>query len=190
MEDFRKITVRKGSGHKVSVNNPTTLEMIGSGDQGAVFLLSPEYCVKIYGKSSYARQEARAYRACKRSMYFPRLVESGSNYNIMEYVKGMSLKNYIRQKGEITFSITVQFVMAIKEMKKQGFSKLDIPPRHIIVTDTGHIKIIDLVNSYRTNKGMPFALLTYLRKQGLLETFLSQVYRIDQELYQEWAAFN
>lgn len=188
MQDFKQISVIEGPHHKVIVENPTDYQLIGLGDQGAVFLLSHDQCVKIYAKKINAKREAKAYRMCKGSGYFPKLIESGPDYNILEYINGVTLDDYIKAKGILPVFITAQLVSVIKVMKLSGFTRLDIPVRHILVAENECIKIIDLVNSYILNSDKPHLLFRFFKKSGLLEIFLSQVKMADEGLYAEWKA--
>ncbi|MFC6600694.1 hypothetical protein ACFQDF_00805 [Ectobacillus funiculus] len=53
MDEFKSIIVKRGKyDWELEVINPTQLELIGKGAQGAVFKLSEERCVKIYLKET------------------------------------------------------------------------------------------------------------------------------------------
>lgn len=187
MEDFRDIKVMEGQNHRVQVRNPTAYPLIGLGDQGAVFLLGPGRCVKIFANAKEAGREAAAYRKCRRSPLLPRLFEYGPNYLVMEYVRGQPLDEYIKAKAGIPFSLSMQIVNAIKEMKRLGFKRLDVSMRHILVGSRNTLKVIDHVNSFALRSPKPSSLLRALRDMGLLETFLGHVKVIDRELYLKWA---
>jgi len=72
-------------------------------------------------------------------------------------------------------------------MRRLGFSRLDAALRHILLTETHAIKVIDHVNSYQTILHIPNQLLSELNNIGFRHTFLDQVRNDDPELYEEWA---
>ena len=184
--DFRSISVKKGAGHKVSVDNLTEYPLIGLGDQGAVFLLDRDRCVKIFASKKDVKKELKAYHTGRHSPFLPKIFESGPNYIVMEYIRGMPFDEYLRLKGFIPFEITARLVSAIKEMKLLGFRRLDVSMRHIIVTDNEAIKLIDHVNAYTINSKIPLSLFTCLTESGMLQSFMEQLKHTDIKLYNEW----
>ncbi|MFX5306095.1 hypothetical protein ABTC94_19975, partial [Acinetobacter baumannii] len=85
-------------------------QLIGKGHQGAVFRLNEEQCVKIYVYSKDVQAEARALRALQERAIAPKLIETGPNYNVMEYLKGPNLITYLREQGTISESISHQIL--------------------------------------------------------------------------------
>ncbi|MGZ4161268.1 MAG: hypothetical protein ACXVNF_10815, partial [Neobacillus sp.] len=65
MEDFESIrVVSRRKGDKVEVvHNPTSYPLIGRGNQGAVFKISSDQCVKIFPKPMHAQSESEALKA-------------------------------------------------------------------------------------------------------------------------------
>lgn len=186
MEDFKEISVAEGLNHRVQVCNPTVYPLIGLGDQGAVFLLDSDKCVKIYAKEKYARKEAEVYRKCGNSSILPRMFEYGPNYLIMEYIRGQPLDEYIKSKARIPFSLSIQIINTIREMKGLRFTRLNVPMRHILVTGQDTLKVIDHVNSFTLRSSKPGYLFKALDSMGLLGSFLEHLKIIDEELYHEW----
>lgn len=191
MEDFRSISVSVGDEkekkvNKVKVNNPTDYKLIGKGEHGAVFKLSPEKCVKIYAKNKIASMEADAYRRIQGSSLAPKLYEIGPNYIIIEYIEGEKLYKYLRKKGEISKSITRQIIFLLEEMERLGFLELDIALQNVIVTKKGILKMVDYVNQFYWEERRPRALFKQLYNLDLLDSFLEQVKKINYEKYKEW----
>jgi predicted Ser/Thr protein kinase len=186
MEDFKAISVKEGPNHRVQFHNPTGYSLLGLGDQGAVFLLDSGRCVKIYAKEKNARKEAGVYKRCGHSFILPKLYECGPNYLILEYIRGLPLDEYIGEKAGIPFSLSIQLVYAIREMMRLGFTRLDIPMRHILVTGQDAVKVIDHVNSFTLKSPKPSSLFKAFKKMGLLELFMEHVKHIDKELYAKW----
>ncbi|MEY9870482.1 serine/threonine protein kinase [Peribacillus sp. B2I2] len=190
MNDFSSITVtRRGKEEELVVNNPTSYPLIGKGIQGAVFKLTEDRCVKIFLKPKNVKKEKEAMIKGQGLPFMPKFFESGPNYIIMEYIDGPSLRDYLKEQGTISESITQQLVSMKKEMKRLGFTNLDrCVIRHIFVDNQQVLKVVDHANSYDW-KPIPVRLLDSLSELGLIDPFLQQVKVLDSELYSEWKNF-
>ncbi|WP_440970232.1 hypothetical protein ACSS6N_23195 [Peribacillus frigoritolerans] len=190
MNDFSSITVtRRGKEEELVVNNPTSYPLIGKGIQGAVFKLTEDRCVKIFLKPKNVKKEKEALIKGQGLPFMPKFFESGPNYIIMEYIDGPSLRNYLKEQGTISESITQQLVNMKREMKRFGFTNLDrCVIRHIFVDNQQVLKVVDHANSY-DRKPIPVRLLDSLSELGLIDPFLQQVKVMDFELYSEWKNF-
>lgn len=73
--------------------------------------------------------------------------EDGNHYIVMEYVDGMDLKNYIRQRGPIppkhAVEVMKQILSAIDMAHKNGIIHRDIKPQNILIDADGNVKITD-----------------------------------------------
>lgn len=190
MKDFGSIKVtRKGKKDELDVNNPTSYPLIGKGIQGAVFRLSEDRCVKIFLKEKNAKKEKEALIKGQDLPFMPRFYEAGPNYIIMEYIEGPSLRDYLKEQGTISQSITQQLVSMKREMRRLGFTNLDrCVIRHIFVDNQQVLKVVDHASSY-DQKPIPVRLLDTLTELGLIEPFMQQVKVMDSELYFEWNNF-
>ncbi|MDM5224419.1 serine/threonine protein kinase [Peribacillus sp. NJ11] len=190
MNDFSSITVtRRGKEEELVVNNPTSYPLIGKGIQGAVFKLTEDRCVKIFLKPKNVKKEKEAMIKGQGLPFMPKFFESGPNYIIMEYIDGPSLRDYLKEQGTISESITQQLVNMKKEMNRLGFTNLDrCVTRHIFVDNQHVLRVVDHANSYDW-KPIPVRLLDSLSELGLIDPFLRQVKVLDSELYSEWNNF-
>ena len=127
-----------------------------------------------------------SYKIGQSSEIVPRLFEVGENYIVMEYIEGVSLWKYISNKKEISFDISKKIISLLKEMKRLGFTRIDSSLRHIIVTNDGSLKAIDLVYAYIRIDKKPVKIFTELKKIGLVKEFMNHVKTIDIALYNEW----
>jgi predicted Ser/Thr protein kinase len=186
MRSIKAISVIKEAGNRVRVYNPTQFKLIGQGAQGAVFKISPLYCAKVFTSEKLAKREYSAYKAGESSSVLPKIYRVGSNYIIMEYLSGSSVDVYLKRKGAIPEWLTAQIIFMIKEMKRLGFSRIDSALRHIFITKGRKVKIIDLMHAYTLKSTMPVMLFSELKKLDMLEPFLNQVKKLDDELYTEW----
>ncbi|GAA3329503.1 hypothetical protein GCM10020331_077830 [Ectobacillus funiculus] len=75
------------------------------------------------------------------------MYEAGSNYIVMEYIKGQSLEEYLNLYGFFPEPIVRQILYVFQEMKRVGFKRIDARLRHMFLTDEGVIKVIDHVKS-------------------------------------------
>lgn len=153
-----------------------------------MFQLNDIHCVKFYENSRHAEREARALKALQNQEIAPKVIETGPNYIVMEYLKGPNLKSYLRKQGSISESISHQILLILKEMKRAGFNRLNKSPlQHFIVTEQEVLKVIDLASVYENSK-YPFTtyLFQNLRELGLLKAFLGHARKLEPKMYEEW----
>ena len=68
-------------------------------------------------------------------------------YIVMEYVDGITLKEYIQKQGAITWNdalyFTTQILRALQHAHDKGIVHRDIKPQNIMLLADGHIKVTD-----------------------------------------------
>ncbi|HON44836.1 MAG TPA: serine/threonine-protein kinase, partial [Planctomycetota bacterium] len=81
--------------------------------------------------------------------------EDGYWYMIMEYVAGINLLKMIESKGHLSVKETLFFmheiVSALKVSHEKGIIHRDIKPGNILITPTGHCKLVDFGLAKGTN---------------------------------------
>jgi predicted Ser/Thr protein kinase len=186
VDDFNSISVVQGEYEVEVVNNPTSYPLIGKGAQGAVFRISSDKCVKIFGKAERARKEGEVLKVAQKSPIIPRLYEVGPNYIIMEYIKGPTIFEYLQSGGVLSEKLIKEILFVLNEMKRLKFTRMDADMRHIIVTKQEQLKVIDHFNSYRTIQPKPQLLFNGFKALGLLPLFLKKLKKMDPESYKDW----
>lgn len=73
--------------------------------------------------------------------------QDGINYIVMEYVKGKTLKEFIKQFGKLNYesaiTIGIQIAKALECAHKNGIIHRDVKPQNILITEEGVIKVTD-----------------------------------------------
>ncbi len=86
--------------------------------------------------------------------------EEGQHYIAQEYVKGMTLKQYLRKKGPpdlpVALHIMRQVAAALKVAADAGIVHRDIKPENIMLTRKGDVKVADfgLAQLFGTGEGV------------------------------------
>lgn len=91
--------------------------------------------------------------------YIVNVLDVGSqddyNYIVMEYVKGKTLKEFIREKGRIPYDLALKFSTQIAKAldcaHKNNIIHRDIKPQNILVTEEGSLKVTDFGIAKSTN---------------------------------------
>lgn len=136
---------------------------LGSGGMADVFLaidtiLNREVAVKVLrgdaSKDPVALLRFQREASAVSKLHHPNVVEvydigefDGKNYIVMEYIRGKTLKQLIRQRGALSkeeaVSIMKQLVSAVAHAHENNIIHRDIKPQNILVKDDGTVKITD-----------------------------------------------
>lgn len=139
------------------------LERVGSGGMADVYKgkdhkLNRFVAVKVL-KSDYRSDEVFIQKFLSEAqaaagLMHPNVVnvydvgqDRGLYYMVMELVEGITLKDYIEKKGQLsaneTISISIQMATGIKAAHDQHIIHRDIKPQNIIISKDGKVKVTD-----------------------------------------------
>jgi RIO-like serine/threonine protein kinase len=184
--DYRNIPVTSGGdGEGVKVDSAISQTLIGAGHQGAVYRVSENKCVKIYGKPEHCEMEKRILLANQDLTFIPKVFESGDNYVVMEYLVGPDLNTYLKKQTTLPLVVTKLLLEILTSQKQAGFKQIDAPLRHVFVTNSG-FKMVDHVYSFSRLQERPLELFQNLHERGFLDTFLEQVKVLDPATHANW----
>lgn len=186
MKDYKEITIERSGDNLVVASNPKRYPLIGQGRQGIVFRLSSNVCVKVYADEAEAQIEGDSYKRIGCSPIVPKLYKAGKSYIVMEYIDGLNLKDYLIAKGNLSRATAHHILSLFNEMRRLGFTRMDLSLRHILVTKNKNLKIIDHFHAFTIYTQYPSKFFTELKEIGMLSQFLRKVSEIDNEMYQYW----
>src|SRR4051812_14733232 len=182
----QEIQVRNVENADVEVVNNSPLVMIGKGRQGAVFQVTDDICVKVFGNLEDCDREYYALSLGQQSDLFPRLYAKGPLHVAMETIRGVDLREYL-QSQPLTKELSIKLINMLITFKEIGYERIDHHKRQIYLQPDGNLKVIDVARTVWRDRVYPYPrkLLVSLGEENK-ELFLSHVQAISPELYEEW----
>lgn len=188
-------------------------ELIGGGGMADVYkaqdkLLDRAVAVKIlhqqYANDAEFVEKFRREATAAAKLAHPNIVniydvgeEGGSQYIVMEYVSGPTLKEVIQQKGCLepieAVRIAKEIAGALESAHRNNLVHCDIKPHNILVMPDGHIKVTDfgiaraVSASTMTYSGSVMGSVHYFspeQAKGTVITTKSDVYSLGVVLYE------
>lgn len=138
-------------------------EVIGNGGMAVVFraldtLMDRTVAVKML-REEFADDESAVLRFINESKAVAMLshenivniydvsVSENLKYIVMEFIEGVTLKNYVAEHGALSFpeicSITGQILAALDHAHSRGVIHRDIKPQNIMILKNGQVKVAD-----------------------------------------------
>ena len=181
-----KIKVTNLVNADVDVVNNTPLVMMGKGRQGAVFQLTNDICVKVFGNNEDCEREYYALSLGQHTSLFPKLYGKGPLYIVMEIIRGVDLREYL-QSQPLTKPLSAKLIIMLYTFKKIGYERIDHHKRQIYLQPDGSLKVIDVARTIWRDRVYPYPrkLLTSLGEENKA-IFLAHVQEMAPELYMEW----
>ncbi|MFS0777948.1 hypothetical protein ABC255_18370 [Neobacillus sp. 3P2-tot-E-2] len=170
----------------VEVVNNSPLVMMGKGRQGAVFQLTDDICVKVFGNTEDCEREYYALSLGQQTALFPKLYGKGPLYIVMEIIRGVDLREYL-QSQPLTKALSARLIEMLITFKIIGYERIDHHKRQIYLQPDGSLKVIDVARTIWRDRVYPYPrkLLTSLGEENKA-IFLSHVQEMAPELYAEW----
>ncbi|WP_079505553.1 serine/threonine protein kinase [Mesobacillus jeotgali] len=155
-EHLAKSVVYSIQGSKVAlVHKDRTLKLIGEGRSAFAFLIEgTDLVLKVFFPqySKIAEEEAEIYQQLTGNDFFPELHESGSNYLVIDYVRGLTLYQCLVNGMPIIPDHIEEVDHALKMAREKGLNPSDIHLRNIIITPDDDVKLIDVARFRQTKQ--------------------------------------
>jgi predicted Ser/Thr protein kinase len=182
----QQIQVRNLENADVDVVNNSSLVMIGKGRQGAVFQVTDDICVKVFGNTEDCDREYYALSLGQQSDLFPRVYAKGTLHIAMEIIRGVNLREYL-QSQPLTEELSIKLIQLLITFKEIGYERIDHHKRQIFIQEDGNLRVIDVARTVWRDRVYPYPrkLLNSLGKE-FKQLFLSHVQALAPELYAEW----
>ncbi|MCL6572151.1 MAG: hypothetical protein K6T88_10770 [Bacillus sp. (in: Bacteria)] len=182
----KQIQVRNLVNADVEVVNESPLVIMGKGRQGAVFQVTDEICVKVFGNTEDCEREYYALTLGQETDLFPKLYGKGQLYIAMEIITGVDLREYL-QSQPLSWSLSAKLIEMLITFKKIGYERIDHHKRQIYVLPSGDLKVIDVARTVWRDRVYPYPrkLLNSLGEENKA-LFLAHVEELAPEVYLEW----
>jgi len=129
------------------------LTLVGTGRSACVFLIKKtEKVIKIFHPKfqHVAKEEADIYTQLKQMPHFPCVYASGSNYIVMDYIRGFTLFDCLNKGIKIQENQVKEVDHVLKLVRSKGLNPSDVHLRNILVTVDQRVKIIDVARYKQT----------------------------------------
>ncbi len=119
-----------------------------------------------------------------------------SKYIVMEYIDGITLREYMKRNAPISIDtaldFTIQILTALQHAHEKGVVHRDIKPQNIMVQTNGKLKVTDfgiaeIRDSKPQNSGVAMGTVYYISPEqasGKTTTFSSDIYSVGVMLYE------
>ncbi|WML39428.1 hypothetical protein RCG19_19950 [Neobacillus sp. OS1-2] len=183
---LKDIKVQNQVNADVEVVNNSPLSMLGKGRQGAVFQVSEDICVKVFGNEEDCEREHYALSLGKDTNLFPKIHAKGPLYIAMDIVRGVDIREYL-QSQPLTESLSARLLIMLITFKKIGYERIDHHKRQIYLQPDGSLKVIDVARTVWRDRVYPYPrkLLTSLGEENKA-IFLGHVKSMAPDVYEEW----
>ncbi|MEA4961490.1 hypothetical protein [Lutispora sp.] len=166
------------------------LEPIGKGTQGKVYRIDSYRCIKIFKSKKECKDELETLLMAQSDAHFPRLYESGANYIIREYIKGIELDEYLKRGKRLTPQISRKLIELYETMAKVGYLRQDAAIFHIFVTPSGELKLIDTAKAMKKKSAVPSLLISGLDHLGYKDIFFDFLKVNRPDLHIKWMNYS
>ncbi len=119
-----------------------------------------------------------------------------SKYIVMEYIEGITLREYMRRNAPLSLEKSLDFIMqilsALQHAHEKGVVHRDIKPQNIMVQGSGKLKVTDfgiaqISDLEKSSSGVAMGTVYYISPEqasGKTTTFSSDIYSVGIMLYE------
>ena len=186
---------RSRHGHPETTGKYRLGEVVGEGAMGVVYKAFDPHIERVVAikvikrdqvsESQWAELQARFQREAKAAgrLLHPNIVtvheygeDGGSPYLVMEYMEGVSLAQYIKQKGRLSvkesYSIMKKLLDALEYSHSKGVIHRDIKPQNVFILENLEVKLSDfgiakMESSDLTKPGMVLGTPVYMSPEQI-----------------------
>ena len=159
--------------------------LLGTGDEGSVYLTPEGFALKIFSNKKNAKYETEILENAKDSRFFPDVIFLADNMMLREYVSGENLSEFIN-KNSLSYNLSVEIIELIEDFKRLKFRRINIRNAHIFVNEKEKIQIIDPRKTYIKETPYPKDIIKILVKLNLFDDFLKDLINYKPELLKYW----
>ncbi len=165
--------------------NKKKCTFLGKGKEGEVYLTPEGYALKIFYKTSKAKNEVALLEKAKDSRFFPKVLFITKNIILREYVEGINLKEYIKSH-ELSYNLSCEIIDLIEEFKTLQFTRINIRNAHIFVDSNEKIHVIDPRKVFTKQTPYPKDIIKILVQSNNFDNFLKHVFQYSPSLSSYW----
>jgi len=160
-------------------------KLLGTGDEGSVYLTPEGFALKIFSKKKNAKDEAEILEKAKDSRFFPNVIFLLENIMLREYVSGENLYEFLKNNN-LSYNLSIEIIELIEDFKRLKFKRINIRNVHIFIDQNEKIKIIDPRKTYIKETPYPKDIISILVKLNLFDDFLKNLICYKPELLKYW----
>lgn len=160
-------------------------KFLGRGREGKVYKTYDNYVIKLFKNKKSCIDEYKILKRMEGSECFPKTLKRKGKVLMREYVDGIPLKEYIRERG-MPREIAYNLVNLLEEFKNSGFTRIDMSMRHIYVQEDSRLKIIDPRKAYIKVEKFPKILLRELEEENVVDEFIKAALDIKPVIATQW----
>ncbi|RFU68134.1 protein kinase family protein [Peribacillus saganii] len=155
MKSYRELanSVIIDSRKNILMDYDDLLELAGEGRSAFVFRIKgTDKAIKVFfpAFTHIAQEESEIYKALQGDPYYPVLYDSGTNYLVIDYIRGLTLFQCIARGIPVTPEKIREIDKALNSARKKGLNPSDIHLRNIFITAEGQVKLIDVARFRQT----------------------------------------
>lgn len=161
-------------------------ELIDKSKKGYTFKIpNDNKIVKVFFKEKRCNKTYDVLMKMKNHKEFPNVYYKEGNLFVMDEMKGLNLKKYIKTNG-FTKDVFMKIMHLLEKMKSLKFQRWDIKMKNIYIDDSGNIMMMPYKNSLTKRIEFPMNLCKGFRKMGIIDEFLAYLKDYNKAYYDDW----